>query len=68
MGLLYPLIFLVSGFSSLFNPASVGLVPQLDDDKDQHMAANAVIGEISSIASIVGSAIGGVLAGAGLTT
>jgi MFS family permease len=67
-GLLYPLIFLVSGFSSLFNPASVGLVPQLIDDKDQRMAANAVIGEITSVAAIVGSAIGGVLAGAGLTT
>lgn len=67
-GLLYPLILVVAGFSCLFNPASVGLVPQLVEDRDQRMAANAVIGEVSSIASIVGSAIAGVLAGAGFTT
>lgn len=64
---LYPLIFLVSCFSSLFNPANVGLVPSLVESREQRLAANVVMGEIASIASIVGSVLGGILAAAGLT-
>jgi MFS family permease len=66
--LLYPLVFLVTAFSSLFSPASLALIPAIVRDRDKRMAANAAIGEVASIASIVGSALGGIFAGAGHIT
>jgi MFS family permease len=66
--LLYPLVFLVTAFSSLFSPASLALIPAIVRDRDKRMAANAAIGEVASIASIVGSALGGIFAGAGHVT
>lgn len=63
--IIFPFVFLVTTLSGLFRPASVGLIPSMVDSREQRLAANAVTIEADSIAMIVGSALGGVVAGLG---
>jgi MFS family permease len=62
---LYPLAFLNSTMACLFRPASVGLIPTLVRSKDERLSANASVMQIESLAGIVGSLLGGVIAGSG---
>jgi MFS family permease len=64
--LIYPLALAVAVLGTLFNPASIGIIPDIVESPDEHMAANASMGEVVSIAAVVGSALGGVFAGKGL--
>jgi len=66
--IIFPLALGVTSLSSLFRPANVGLIPTLVRSKDERLAANAATLEINSIALVAGSALGGLGAGAGLTT
>ncbi|HEX6508188.1 MAG TPA: MFS transporter [Chloroflexota bacterium] len=65
---IYPLAFLFTCFGNLFAPASVGIVPRLVDSSAQRLAANAAIMEVESLAMVVGSALGGVIAAQGHIT
>jgi MFS family permease len=65
---LFPLAFCNSVMSGLFRPASVGFIPTLVRSKDERLSANASMMQIESIAGIVGSALGGIIAGAGHVT
>jgi MFS family permease len=62
---LYPVVFLVSAFGTLFSPASTGIIPSLVNSREERLAANATILQVNSLALIVGSALGGVIAGLG---
>lgn len=63
----YPLAFLVSVGDVLFGPASVGIIPSLVNSKDERLAANATVLQMNSLALIIGSALGGAIAGLGYT-
>lgn len=63
--IIFPFVFLVTILSGLFRPASVGLIPSLVNSREERLAANAVTIEADSIAMIVGSALGGVVASLG---
>ncbi len=62
---IYPVAFLVTSLSTLFSPASTGIIPSLVSSKEERLAGNAAILQVGSIAMIAGSAIGGVVAGVG---
>lgn len=57
-GAIFPIAFLVVAGNTLFNPASVGLVPSLVPDGGERLAANAAIMQANSLAIIAGSALG----------
>lgn len=63
--IIYPVAFLVTSLNTLFSPASTGIIPSLVGSREERLAANAVILQVNSIALIVGSAIGGLVAGMG---
>jgi MFS family permease len=63
--IMFPLVCAVSSLNAVFRPANTALIPLLVESKEQRLAANATVMQIESIASIAGSALGGVLAGAG---
>jgi MFS family permease len=62
---LYPLAFLNSAMAGLFRPASVGLIPALVHSEDERLSANASLMQVESLAGIIGSALGGVIAASG---
>lgn len=62
---IYPLAFLITAFGRLFFPASVGLIPSLVESREQRLAANATTAQAESLAAILGSASGGIIAGLG---
>lgn len=66
--LIYPLAFCVTVSGTIFWPASVALIPSLVRSPEERLAANAASMEAESVASIVGSAIAGLIAGAGFIT
>ncbi len=63
--IIFPFVFLTTTLGGLFRPASVGFIPSLVNSREERLAANAVTIEADSIAMIVGSALGGVVAGLG---
>lgn len=63
--IIYPIAFTVTCFSNLFAPASIGLIPAIVRNKEERLAANAVVMQTEAIANILGSAIGGFVAGLG---
>lgn len=65
---IYPVVLLVSAFGTLFSPASTGIIPSLVNSSEERLAANATILQMSSLALIIGSALGGVIAGLGFVT
>lgn len=67
-GAVYPIGLGVVALSRMFSPASVGLIPSLVDSPDQRMSANAAVGQVSSLALVLGSSFGGVAVGLGFTT
>jgi MFS family permease len=64
--IIYPLAFTFTTFGNLFAPASVAIVPSLVKSASERLAANAAFMEVDSLAMIVGSAVGGVIAEQGL--
>jgi MFS family permease len=66
--IIYPFALGVTSLNSLFRPANVALIPSLVRSKEERLAANAVVIEVNAIGMIVGSAVGGLGAGVGLTS
>jgi MFS family permease len=67
-GSMYPLVFIVSCFTSLFRPASVGIIPSLVRSSDELLSANATLMQADNIALLLGSLIGGIVASRGDVT
>ncbi|PZS03784.1 MAG: hypothetical protein DLM70_08565, partial [Chloroflexi bacterium] len=65
---IYVVTFLVTALESMFSPASTGLLPLLVNSPAERLAANAVLMQALALAGVIGSAIGGVVAGMGLIT
>ncbi|HEY8684585.1 MAG TPA: MFS transporter [Chloroflexota bacterium] len=60
--IIYPLAFTFTTFGNLFAPASVAIIPSLVRVPSERLAANAAFMEADSIAMILGSALGGIIA------
>ncbi|MGH2447524.1 MAG: MFS transporter [Chloroflexota bacterium] len=60
--IIFPFVFAVTSFSSLFRPANSGLLPRLVNSPEERLAANAATIEMESIALVAGSALGGIFA------
>jgi MFS family permease len=65
---IFPIAFVVTTFSTLFSPASSGIIPSIINSREEQLAANAAVLQIGSIALIAGSAIGGAVAAFGYIT
>lgn len=58
----YPLVFLATVFSSLFQPAMSSVLPALVGDEEKLIQANSIWAQMDSVAFVLGPALGGVLA------
>jgi len=62
---LYPLAFIIAALGALFRPASAGIIPSLVRSDGELLAANSTLMQADNIALLLGSLIGGVVAGQG---
>src|SRR5829696_2583723 len=58
----YPLVFLVTMFSSLFQPAMSSVLPAIVGDEEKLVEANSIWSQMDSVSFVLGPALGGVLA------
>jgi MFS family permease len=58
----YPLVFLATMFSSLFQPAMSSVLPALVGDEEKLVEANSIWSQMDSVSFVLGPALGGVLA------
>jgi MFS family permease len=58
----YPLVFLATMFSSLFQPAMSSVLPALVGDEERLVEANSIWSQMDSVSFVLGPALGGVLA------
>ena len=58
----YPLVFLATMFSSLFQPAMSSVLPALVGDEGKLVEANSIWSQMDSVSFVLGPALGGVLA------
>ena len=58
----YPLVFVATAFSSLFQPAMSSVLPAIVGDEERLVEANSIWAQMDSVAFVLGPALGGVLA------
>ena len=58
----YPLVFLATMFSSLFQPAMSSVLPAIVGDEEKLVEANSIWSQMDSVSFVLGPALGGVLA------
>ena len=58
----YPVVFLATMFSSLFQPAMSSVLPALVGDEEKLVEANSIWSQMDSVSFVLGPALGGVLA------
>ena len=58
----YPLVFVATAFSSLFQPAMSSVLPAIVGDEEKLVEANSIWSQMDSVAFVLGPALGGVLA------
>ena len=58
----YPLVFVSTVFSSLFQPAMSSVLPAIVGDEDKLIEANSIWAQMDSVSFVLGPALGGVLA------
>jgi MFS family permease len=58
----YPLVFVATVFSSLFQPAMSSVLPAIVGDEENLVKANSIWSQMDSISFVLGPALGGVLA------
>jgi MFS family permease len=58
----YPLVFLATVFSSLFQPAMSSVLPAIVGDEEKLVEANSIWSQMDSVSYVLGPALGGVLA------
>jgi MFS family permease len=58
----YPLVFLATVFSSLFQPAMSSVLPAIVGDEKDLVEANSIWSQMDSVSFVLGPALGGVLA------
>ena len=58
----YPLVFLATVFSSLFQPAMSSVLPAIVGDEEKLVEANSIWSQMDSVSFVLGPALGGVLA------
>jgi MFS family permease len=58
----YPLVFVSTVFSSLFQPAMSSVLPAIVGDEDKLVEANSIWAQMDSVSFVLGPALGGVLA------
>src|SRR5919112_784523 len=58
----YPLVFLATMFSSLFQPAMSSVLPAIVGDEERLVQANSIWSQMDSVSFVLGPALGGVLA------
>jgi MFS family permease len=58
----YPLVFLATVFSSLFQPAMNSVLPAIVGDEEKLVEANSIWSQMDSVSFVLGPALGGVLA------
>jgi MFS family permease len=58
----YPLVFLATVFSSLFQPAMSSVLPAIVGDEEKLVEANSIWSQMDAVSYVLGPALGGVLA------
>jgi MFS family permease len=58
----YPLVFLATVFSSLFQPAMSSVLPAIVGDEEKLVEANSIWSQMDAVSFVLGPALGGVLA------
>jgi MFS family permease len=58
----YPLVFLATVFSSLFQPAMSSVLPAIVGNEEKLVEANSIWSQMDSVSFVLGPALGGVLA------
>ena len=55
----YPLVFLATMFSSLFQPAMSSVLPAIVGDEEKLVDANSIWSQMDSVSFVLGPALGG---------
>ena len=58
----FPLVFLATSLSSLFNPAMNSVLPAIVGDEEDLVRANSIWSQMDALSFVLGPALGGVLA------
>lgn len=58
----YPLVFVATAFSSLFQPAMSSVLPAIVGDEEKLVEANSIWAQMDSVSFVLGPALGGMLA------
>src|SRR5215207_8833375 len=58
----FPLVFLATSLSSLFNPAMNSVLPAIVGDEEDLVSANSIWSQMDALSFVLGPALGGVLA------